>query len=240
VRVSCHRGANRYAPENTLPALEKSLRLGVDFMEFDIRATRDGQYYLLHDSQLGRTTGLRAALALTPSSTVKSLSAGWYWGGPFATTRLPSLDEFLREASGKIELYVDAKAIPPEALAEVLARFQAVERSVVYQGADYLEKLRTINPRIRALPPLEHPEELGQLKARVKPYGVDAAWNILSRDLIAACHAAGIVVFSDALDAHETVADYLQAMEWGIDVIQTDHPLRVMRAIELREARRKH
>ena len=38
---------------------------------------------------------------------------------------------------------------------------------------------------------------------------------------------------TDALGAHETIGDYQQAMEWGIDLIQTDHPLRVMRAIEL-------
>jgi glycerophosphoryl diester phosphodiesterase len=67
----------------------------------------------------------------------------------------------------------------------------------------------------------------------LKPYAVDANWDILSKDMIARCHAAGILVFSDALGKHERVEDYLQAMDWGIDLIQTDHPLRVMRAIEL-------
>jgi glycerophosphoryl diester phosphodiesterase len=62
---------------------------------------------------------------------------------------------------------------------------------------------------------------------------VDTDWNILSKELIARCHAHGIKVFSDALGKHERIEDYLQAMDWGIDVIQTDYPMRVMRAIEL-------
>jgi len=67
----------------------------------------------------------------------------------------------------------------------------------------------------------------------LKPYAVDANWKILSKDLIARCHAANIRVFSDALGVHETVEHYRQAIDWGIDVIQTDYPLRVLRAIEL-------
>jgi glycerophosphoryl diester phosphodiesterase len=69
---------------------------------------------------------------------------------------------------------------------------------------------------------------------------VDAAWDILSAELIARCHRAGILVFSDALGSHERVEDYLQAIGWGIDLIQTNHPLRVMRAFELWAARAGH
>ena len=56
MKIAHHRGAVRYAPENTLPALEKAIRLGADFVEFDLQTTRDGQFVLLHDSTLSRTT----------------------------------------------------------------------------------------------------------------------------------------------------------------------------------------
>lgn len=45
----------------------------------------------------------------------------------------------------------------------------------------------------------------------------------------------GIQVFSDALGLHETIDDYQRAIAQGIDVIQTDKPLRVIRALELLE-----
>ena len=91
----------------------------------------------------------------------------------------------------------------------------------------------TRTPRIHGLAPLGDAKDFAELAANLKPYGVDADWDILSKDLIARCHAAGVKVFSDSMGDHERIEDYLQAIEWGIDVISTDHPLRVMRAIEL-------
>lgn len=233
VRVSLHRGANRYAPENTVPAFEKAIRLGVDFVEFDVRTTSDGKYYLLHDSTLDGKTDGHGPIAQTSSEAIAKISAGVKFGERFRQVGLPTLEEFLTAVQGKIDLYFDAKAIPPEVLSEAVERHGMAGRTVVYQSADYLARLKAINPRIRSLPPLNEPKEIDALAATLKPYAVDADWNILSRELIARCHALGILVFSDALGAHERIPDYLQAMEWGIDVIQTDHPLRVLRAIEL-------
>ena len=53
VKVAHHRGASRYAPENTLEALRMSVALGADFVEFDVRTTSDGAFVLLHDGTLG-------------------------------------------------------------------------------------------------------------------------------------------------------------------------------------------
>jgi glycerophosphoryl diester phosphodiesterase len=231
-----HRAANRYAPENTIPAFEKAIRLGADFVEFDVRTTSDGKYFLLHDSSLDGKTDGHGLISQTSSADILKLSAGVKYGKRFADVRLPTLEEFLSAVEGKIDLYFDAKAIPPEALAEAIARHGMAERTVVYQSVDYLIRLKAIDPRIRALPPLSDLSELDDIAARLKPYAVDASWNLLSKEMIARCHALGILVFSDALGSHERIANYLQAMDWGIDLIQTDHPLRVMRAIELRAA----
>jgi len=233
VQIALHRGANRYAPENTMPAFAKAVHLGADFIEFDVRTTRDGEFFLLHDSRLERTTDGTGPIDQQTAEAVRKLSAGIKFGPPYATLPLPALDEFLAAFAGKVEFYFDAKAIPPEALAAAVERHKVVERTVVYQSPQYLARLKAINPRIRSLPPLGKPEELDALVATLPPYAVDASWDILSQELIARCHAAGVKVFSDALGRHERIEDYLQAMRWGIDLIQTDHPLRVMRAIEL-------
>ena len=83
------------------------------------------------------------------------------------------------------------------------------------------------------MPPLRDPSKLDEIADQVQPFAFDTNWNVLSKELIDRCHARGIKVFSDALGAHETVAHYQRAIRDGIDVIQTDHPLRVLRAIEL-------
>lgn len=233
VGVALHRGANRYAPENTLPAFTKGVRLGADYVEFDVRATKDGAFFLLHDSRLDRTTDGTGPIDQITMAEVRKLSAGVKFGQPFATIRLPSMDEFIGEFAGKIGFYFDAKAISPAALAKALERHHVINQTVVYQSPQYLAQLKAINPQIRALAPLGKPEDFAALAANLKPYGVDADWDILSKDLIARCHAAGVRVFSDSLGKHERIEDYLQAIEWGIDVISTDHPMRLLRAIEL-------
>lgn len=238
VQISLHRGAGRYAPENTLPAFAKAIRLGADFVEFDVRATKDGAFFLLHDSRLDRTTDGNGPIDQVTADAVRKLSAGVKFGQPYSEVPLPSLDEFLGAFAGKVGFYFDAKAIPPAALAEALERHKVIERTVVYQSPQYLAQLKAINPKIRGLAPLGKAEDLAELAANLKPYAVDADWDILSKDLIARCHATGVKVFSDALGKHERVEDYLQAIEWGLDLIQTDHPLRVMRAIELWEHKR--
>ena len=47
-----HRGARGLAPENTLPAFEKAMALGVDTLEMDLAVTRDGVVVVSHDSLL--------------------------------------------------------------------------------------------------------------------------------------------------------------------------------------------
>ena len=150
--------------------------------------------------------------------------------------KAPTLDEGLTALGDSTSAYLDAKDIAPEALLAAIRKYDLMDRHVVYQSVDYCRRLKALEPDVRLLPPLRSADEL-EAVAELKPYGVDARWSILSKELIDKCHARGIKVFSDALGEHETVEDYRQAIGWGIDVIQTDHPLRVLRAVELEAAK---
>jgi glycerophosphoryl diester phosphodiesterase len=231
LKIAFHRGAKRYAPENTLLALEKAIALGADFVELDVRVTADKQPLLLHDATLDRTTNGHGPVSKLSLAEVQKLDAGSWFGRPFAGTRVPTLDEFLAAIRGRAQLYFDAKNIPPEQLADALARHGLVDDTVVFQGPAYLVKLRAIEPKIRRMPPLYRTEQLEKLIETVAPYAVDAAWENLSAELIAHCHEREVKVFSDGID--ESLEDYTRAIGWGIDLIQTDHPLRVLRALEI-------
>lgn len=50
-----HRGAAGLAPENTLASFKTALKIGVDWIEFDVRATRDGHVIISHDPHTLRT-----------------------------------------------------------------------------------------------------------------------------------------------------------------------------------------
>ena len=233
VEISHHRGANYYAPENTLPAYEKSILLGADYVEFDIQPSKDGQYFVMHDQKLDRTTSGRGPVNKMDAVDLTPLDAGAWFGKPFLKTRIPTLDETLKCLVGRTKLYVDAKDIPADVLNQKLKACKAIEQSVVYQSPEYLRKLHDINPAIHGLCPLKEAGQIDTLNDTVHPYAFDVDWDILSKELIEKCHALGIKVFSDALGKHERIEEYQHAIEWGIDLIQTDYPLRVIRAIEL-------
>ncbi len=49
-----HRGAKRLAPENTIVGIKLALQRKVEWIEFDVRATKDGRLVVLHDRTLLR------------------------------------------------------------------------------------------------------------------------------------------------------------------------------------------
>jgi glycerophosphoryl diester phosphodiesterase len=50
-----HRGASGYAPEHTIPAYDLALEQGADYIEIDLRMTKDGVLVAMHDDTLDRT-----------------------------------------------------------------------------------------------------------------------------------------------------------------------------------------
>jgi glycerophosphoryl diester phosphodiesterase len=232
VKIAAHRGVQRYAPENTIPAIQEAARLGVDYAEIDIRTTRDGKHVLIHDGTVDRTTIEKGNVRDKSFDEITRLSAGIRFGNPFVEMHVPSFDEGLAVLGDQMGVYLDAKDIAPDALSAAIHRHHLEERHVVYQSVEYCDTLRKLDPSVRTLPPLKRLDQLDAVAA-IKPYGVDASWSILSDEMIATCHQQGIQVFSDLLGPNETIEQYQKVIGWKIDCIQTDHPLRVLRAIEL-------
>ncbi len=56
VLVVSHRGDWRNYPENSIPAIESVIRMGVDIMELDLKLTKDSVLVLCHDKTIDRTT----------------------------------------------------------------------------------------------------------------------------------------------------------------------------------------
>ena len=56
VVVISHRGDWRNYPENSIPAIESIIRMGVDMMELDVKMTKDSVLVLMHDKTVDRMT----------------------------------------------------------------------------------------------------------------------------------------------------------------------------------------
>ncbi len=130
----CHEPAPRHgfgpAPENSVLALEHCVAIGVDMMETDVRETKDGYLVMVHDDSVDRTTTGTGKVADLTLAQIKALRLRQNEGGRDAPAtasgvtdaEVPTLDEMLALAKGRITLNLDVKdAIYPQVIAAVRA-----------------------------------------------------------------------------------------------------------------------
>ncbi len=84
-RLYAHRGASAELPENTMPAFERAVAIGVDALEMDVQLTRDDQLIVVHDDRCARTTGAQLAWADLDLADARRLDAGWGFVAPDGT-----------------------------------------------------------------------------------------------------------------------------------------------------------
>lgn len=110
ITVVAHRADWRTAPENSIAAIESSIRQGADVVELDVQRTKDGQLILMHDKTLDRTTTGKGKIAEWTLDSIKTL---YLKNGAALKTkhRVPTLEEALMTAKGRIMVNLD-KAYP--------------------------------------------------------------------------------------------------------------------------------
>jgi glycerophosphoryl diester phosphodiesterase len=92
-KIIGHRGAAAYAPENTLEGIHTAADMGVEWVEFDVKLTKDQVPILFHDETLERTTGAAGNVADMTFEDIRSLEAGSWFGDSFAGIKIPTLEE---------------------------------------------------------------------------------------------------------------------------------------------------
>lgn len=107
--VIAHRGASAYYPENTMAAFEGAMEMKAEMIELDVMMSKDGVPVVFHDAELddhSNGTGLISSYTLEE---LKKLDAGSWFDSKFANEQIPTLDEVLEWASGKIALNIEIK-----------------------------------------------------------------------------------------------------------------------------------
>lgn len=109
--IFAHRGAKRVAPENTLPAFEAAIRLGADGVELDVQYSSDGKLVIFHNLELEKTSSGTGRVTAHTFEELRQLDAGSYFGPEFAGTCIPTLDEVLELAKGKLLVNIELKSL---------------------------------------------------------------------------------------------------------------------------------
>ena len=106
VFVAAHRADWRNFPENSLEAIESSIRMGVDIVELDVHRTADGELVICHDSTIDRTTNGKGKISELTLDYIKSC---YLRAGHHSVTRykMPTLAEALDVCNGRILINLD-------------------------------------------------------------------------------------------------------------------------------------
>lgn len=107
--VSAHRGESTYAPENTIPAIERAIEDGADYVEIDVRLTADGQVILMHDADTKRTTNGKLVVKDSTYEELLALDAGSWFSEEYTDTKIPTLEEAIKLCKGKIMMNIELK-----------------------------------------------------------------------------------------------------------------------------------
>ena len=77
--IISHRGANKYAPQNTLPAFKRALEIGTDGFETDVHLTKDGKVVLCHNYTIDETSNGKGAITDMVLDELKRYDFGSYF-----------------------------------------------------------------------------------------------------------------------------------------------------------------
>lgn len=233
VLVVAHRGANKFAPQNTVASTLKAIEMKLDFVEIDVRTTKDGRLVLMHNSSVDGTTDGKGEVRNMTFDEIRKLDAGIRFSPNFKGTQVPTIEEYFAASSGKINTYLDWKDADAAVLAAAIEKGGAVDTTVVYGSPIELMELKKINPKIRVMPEADNEKQFETLKASgLKFEAMGANMNTFNAKMGELAHSVGAKVFVDILGQAESCAGVKKAIRYGADAVQSDQPDMVLRCLQ--------
>jgi len=228
-----HRGASGHAPENTMAAFRLAVEQSADWIELDVHQTADGHPVVLHDFTLRRTAGDPRPVRALSLEQVKEFDIGSWWNGTYRSERVPTLDEVLAFAAGRIRIFIELKrgsSFYPEIerrLLEMIARHRAKDR-VAISSFDLaaLKTLRGLDPEIPLglLTRKTRPRDILNEAESLKVQSIHISTHRLSKNILTQAHSDGLPVYVYTVNRLSLMKRFL-AM--GADGLFTNYPDRL-------------
>ncbi|MBQ5825318.1 MAG: glycerophosphodiester phosphodiesterase [Clostridia bacterium] len=240
VNIIAHRGANKVAPQNTIPAFEKAIEMGTDGFETDVHLSKDGVPVICHNYTIDETSNGKGEIENMTLEELKRYDFGAYYSDEFKGTTLPTLDEFLDLAVGKglKILNIELKPEKDDTRRETLVKktLEAVaERGlsdillISSFSKEILEYIKQIDPSCKTA----YLYPAGYIRAHmafIPPYAAMEKMQChaahphklcIRGDFVEKAHEKGIEVNVWTIDEPEDIRAMIKA---GVDGIITDCP----------------
>lgn len=243
VNIIAHRGANKRAPQNTLPAFQKAIEMGTDGFETDVHLTLDGVPVICHNYTIDETSNGTGEIEKMTLEQLKTYDFGAYYHKDFRGTTLPTLEEFLQLAQGKglkilnIELKPEKNDARRETLVrktlELVKQYELEDALLISSfSTEILDYIKQIAPEVKTaflyptgytkahlavFPPFKEMKKMACFAAH--PHKL-----CIRGDFVKKAHENGLQVNVWTVDEAEEIREMIKA---GVDGIITDCPDRV-------------
>jgi len=226
VYVIAHRGAHIGIPENSLAAYQKAIDLGCDFVEIDVRTTKDGGFVSIHNSSVEEyADGIKGKVSELTLAELKSLDIGFRIGAQWKGTRIPAFEEILKLCQGKIGIYLDLKAASVSALVEIIKKYRMENDILWYLTADRMQEIREIVTNCPECIPMPDPgpaSNIDLLMDKIHVHALATDMGELSEQFVSTAHQYHARVTVDENEGNED--EWSKIIDWKTDGIQTDRP----------------
>ncbi len=241
ILVAAHRGAHIGNCENSVLSTKKSIEIGVDIIELDVKVTKDGVPVLMHDGTINRTTngtGKVSDYTLEELQQFRLRS----WLGILTDERIPTFEEILKLAKGKIMIDIDLKTDNLKPIVEVVKKMK-MEDQVFYFGNDYdaLRSIREMDKKSIFMPRAYSYEMADSALKIFNPPVVHIDPSFYDQKVCDLIRSHGARIWINALgeaDARMRYGDMKEVFDdltkYGANIIQTNEPemlLEYLRAI---------
>ncbi len=230
-RLIAHRGGGSLAPENTMAALRLGASLGYRASEFDVKLSRDGVPFLLHDATLERTTSGQGTAGELDWASLAALDAGGWHSPAFRGERLARLDEVVAFVTGGgLMANVEIKPTPGReretgrAVARACAQGWAGSASLPLLSSFAFEALQAAQEAAPQLPRAwlaKSPgdEDFARLE-RLQAASMHCSHKAVTPELVARVHGGGRRLLAWTVNDADEAA---RLLAWGVDGIITDN-----------------
>jgi len=234
VYVIAHRGAHNGIPENSLAAYQKAIDLGCDFVEIDVRTTKDGKFVSVHNSTIDEyVSGKKGKVSDFTLAELRSMDIGSRVGPQWKGTKIPTFEEILRLCKGKIGIYLDLKAAYVPDLINIIRKY-GMEKNIVWyiSASDMMQIMQVVDncPDCIPMPDAGPAKNIYAVAKKINLKVLATDMGELNQNFVDMAHAHHALVFTD--EKAGTEAEWKQILSWHTDGIQTNHPAELIEYLE--------
>ncbi|WP_184550449.1 glycerophosphodiester phosphodiesterase family protein [Mucilaginibacter sp. FT3.2] len=225
--VIAHRGDHVTNPENTLAAYAQAIKDSADYVEIDLRTTKDGRLISLHNESVDRMTNGKGLVKDMLLADIKKLKINSENQGRNLT--IPTFQEILNLCKNKIYIYIDFKEADPAAAYALLKQYGMEKQVLVYiNKPEQFTQWRTVAPKMPLMLSLadDAKDDIGIVKFinQYHPDVLDGNFKQYNTELVAAANSLHVPAWPDGQSGSEGTAVWDEAIAKGLTGLQTDHP----------------